>query len=127
MKPITNYRELIHNKYYYINAHGLIVKENEQGPQPRYNSKEYLLFIEYTTEHEHVAKFEKRLGNAVHTIVLRNLHLYDIYECEIDHIYANIMTQLFETFIDKETSHGMASEQFLLHPNPPNPLMQYNL
>jgi len=115
MKAITNHRELIYNKYYLINTPGLIVKENEQGPQPRYNSKECLLFIEYTTELEHVAKFKKKIGNIGYINVLRNLHLYDIYECEINNIYTNIMTQLFETFIDKETSYGMTSEQFLLN------------
>lgn len=56
---------------------------------------------------------KKKIGKNVHPIVLRNLHLYDIYECEIQTIYAKVMTQLFETFIDKETSHGMASEQFI--------------
>jgi len=126
MKRITNYRELLPNNYYYINEPGFIIKENEQGPQPRYNSKECILFIAYTHENNHVAKFEKKLDNHTYVQVIRNLQLYDIYECEIQTIYANIMTRLFEKYVDKETSYGMSIEQFVSRP-PTNPLMQYNL
>jgi len=125
MKQITNYRELLPNNYYYINAPGFIIKENEQGPQPRYNSKECLLFIEYTRENEHVAKFEKKLDNHTYIQVIRNLQLYDIYECEIQTIYATTMIRILEKYMDKETSHGMSVEQFISrHHTPPSHAIQ---
>jgi hypothetical protein len=50
--------ELIPDQEYYINECGLLVKENEQAPQPQYHSKEKLVFKEIINEYS--GKFEKK-------------------------------------------------------------------
>jgi len=89
MKIIDNYNNLQSEKIYYINVKGYIIKDNVEGPQPEYSSKEILEFVKM--ENDFIGLFVKHMDNISYVFVKRNLELYDIYEPENEHIINNVI------------------------------------
>jgi len=89
MKIIDDYNNLQSEKIYYINVKGYIIKENVEGPQPEYPSKEILEFVKM--ENGLIGLFVKRMDNISYVLVKRNLLLYDIYEPENECIITNVI------------------------------------
>lgn len=103
-------QELIPDNSYYMNTTGLLVKENEQGPQPLYHSKEILVFKEIINEY--CGKFEKKINDHLTVIVMRNTQLYDIYEPQRELAYTKTMKNVFEQYLDETTSISIAKTYF---------------
>lgn len=117
MKNINNHNmkkknlyELLPGHEYYINTCGLIVKENEQGPQPSYHSREILIFIEIVNEQ--FGKFEKKLNDKITVIVTRNMQFYDVYMPERELIYTKTMKTIFDQYLDDATSTCISKSYF---------------
>lgn len=103
--------ELIPDNSYYINTAGLLVNENEQGPQPHYHSKEKLVFKEIINEY--FGKFEKKINDHLTIIVSRNTQFYDIYEPQRELVYTKTMKNIFKKYLDENTSISLAKTYFI--------------
>jgi hypothetical protein len=110
---LVSLQELIPDKEYYINECGLLVKDNEQGPQPLYHSKEILVFKEIINEY--FGKFEKKINDNLTVIVSRNTQFYDMYEPQRELVYTKTMKNVFEKYLDHTTSISIAKTYFI-HP-----------
>jgi hypothetical protein len=108
---LVSLQELIPDNSYYINTTGLLVKENEQGPQPHYHSKEKLVFKEIINEY--FGKFEKKINDHLTVVVTRNTQLYDIYEPQRELVYTKTMKNVFEKYLDDTTSISIAKTYFI--------------
>lgn len=106
MKKIS-LTELIPGKSYYINTAGLLVNENEQGPQPHYHAKEILVFTEIVNEY--FGRFEKKINDHLTLIITKNTTYYDIYEPQRELVYARTMKNVFEKYLDENTSISIAN------------------